>query len=187
MDKKQQLLSVAHSVFLKKGFKNTNVSDITKKANMAVGTFYNFFDSKLAIFLQVYNDENERTKAVIINNLDIDGDPITVVQTALNKIIEQSKNNKILQEWFTNEEIHQQIEKNSQNSIENSIIYTTFIELINRWQELGLLATGMTESRIVSMFNAVIVVDIHQNEIETQNYFQLLNDLLTAILKVILK
>ena len=54
MDKKHILKEAAHEVFSKKGYKSTSISEITKQAKMAVGSFYNFYDSKEKIFLDIY-------------------------------------------------------------------------------------------------------------------------------------
>ena len=40
---KNVILQVAHDIFLKKGYKKTNISEIATKAKIAAGTFYNYF------------------------------------------------------------------------------------------------------------------------------------------------
>lgn len=70
MDKKQVLKTAAYDVFSKKGYKATAISEITKQAGVAVGSFYNYYDSKEAIFLDVYVDENNRVRQAMINELD---------------------------------------------------------------------------------------------------------------------
>ena len=59
MDKKQDLKAAAHDIFSKTGYKATGISEIAKQAGVAVGSFYNYYDSKEAIFLDVYVDELE--------------------------------------------------------------------------------------------------------------------------------
>ena len=50
---KNVILQVAHDIFLKKGYKKTNISEIATKAKIAAGTFYNYFDSKESLFLDI--------------------------------------------------------------------------------------------------------------------------------------
>ena len=59
MDKKQTLKSAAYEVFSKKGYKATGISEIARQAHMAVGSFYNYYESKEAIFLDIYIDEKQ--------------------------------------------------------------------------------------------------------------------------------
>ncbi len=47
---KQKLLNVAEEIFGNKGYYNTSVSEITVKAEVAMGTFYLYFPSKLEIY-----------------------------------------------------------------------------------------------------------------------------------------
>ncbi len=49
-EKRNLFLISALSVFEEKGFNNTRIKDITKKANTSVGNFYNYFKSKEEIF-----------------------------------------------------------------------------------------------------------------------------------------
>jgi AcrR family transcriptional regulator len=45
-EKRNLFIISALTVFEKKGFNNTRIKDITKKANTSVGNFYNYFNSK---------------------------------------------------------------------------------------------------------------------------------------------
>ena len=43
-EKKADLFKAAQAIFLQKGYKNTNVAEIARKANMAVGSFYKYYN-----------------------------------------------------------------------------------------------------------------------------------------------
>ncbi|WP_041076779.1 TetR family transcriptional regulator [Bacillus sp. OxB-1] len=47
---RRKLLHTAEEIFGKKGYFNTSIVDITQTANVAQGTFYNYFSSKKEIF-----------------------------------------------------------------------------------------------------------------------------------------
>ncbi|WP_018130865.1 TetR/AcrR family transcriptional regulator [Effusibacillus pohliae] len=47
---RQKLLATAEQIFGTKGYFNASVVDITQQANVAQGTFYNYFSSKQMIF-----------------------------------------------------------------------------------------------------------------------------------------
>ena len=76
MDKKQTSKSAAYEVFSKKGYKATGISEIARQAHMAVGSFYNYYESKEAIFLDIYIDENNRVRQTMIEELDWEIDMI---------------------------------------------------------------------------------------------------------------
>ena len=43
---KQTIMETAIEQFVQRGFQATSIADIMKAANMGLGTFYNYFDSK---------------------------------------------------------------------------------------------------------------------------------------------
>ncbi len=49
-EKRNLFIISALSVFEEKGFNNTRIKDITKKAKTSVGNFYNYFKSKEEVF-----------------------------------------------------------------------------------------------------------------------------------------
>ncbi|MCR5251615.1 MAG: TetR/AcrR family transcriptional regulator [Lachnospiraceae bacterium] len=44
--RKQELLGIAHRLFLERGYENTSVDDIIEEAGIAKGTYYYYFESK---------------------------------------------------------------------------------------------------------------------------------------------
>lgn len=54
-ERKNELIDIAEELFKTVGYKNTAVSNIVKKANVAQGTFYYYFKSKEDIFLAVFD------------------------------------------------------------------------------------------------------------------------------------
>lgn len=186
-EKQQRLFAAAHELFLTQGFKATSIADIAAQANVAVGTFYNFYPSKSAIFVAIYTQENERVKREILNHVDLKAAPEAVIHQVLHQIFTQSKDNRILQEWFHNAQLNTLIAQKGQATLNDSVVYATLMTLIADWRQRDLLAPGISEDRIISLFNALTIMDIHQSEIQTADYLQLLNDLIAGILRVILK
>ncbi|WP_164506320.1 TetR/AcrR family transcriptional regulator [Levilactobacillus lindianensis] len=186
-DKERRLANSAHDLFLRQGFKHTSIAQIARHADVAVGTFYNFYASKDDIFVRIYNAENERIKAEIMARVDLTGDPAAVVKTVVQEIFTSSADNRILQEWFTNPKLNNIIAQTNQSAVEESLVYATLMKLIDQWRQTGKLKDDLSQDRIISLFNALTVVDFHQSEIQTDSYYQLLNDLIASILLFILK
>ncbi|WP_428768376.1 TetR/AcrR family transcriptional regulator [Treponema sp. HNW] len=99
MDKKEELLASAHAVFAKKGYKETNISDITKSIHIATGSFYKYYASKEDIFLEVYKRENIRVRQAVIEQVDWQ-EPIEIVVESLFSVTSKHLfGNKIMAEW----------------------------------------------------------------------------------------
>ena len=67
-----KLLDAAETVLYDKGYLNCTVNDIAKEANLAIGTFYIYFESKYSMYVHVmknYGRElKQRLSAAIIQN-----------------------------------------------------------------------------------------------------------------------
>ena len=94
-DKKEKLQSAAHFLFLKNGYKKTNIAQIAKKAGVAVGSFYNYYPSKQAIFLEVYIDENEAVRNRLIQEINWEGDIEQLIDQFFAYTVKNIMNNNI--------------------------------------------------------------------------------------------
>lgn len=55
-DRREEILAAAVEVFAERGFHRTRVSDIAKKAGVAYGLIYHYFDSKQAVLDCIFRD-----------------------------------------------------------------------------------------------------------------------------------
>jgi len=60
---RQRQLDAAEALFAEKGFFDTSIVDITQAANVALGTFYLYFPSKLAVFQELVRRLNEALRS----------------------------------------------------------------------------------------------------------------------------
>lgn len=51
---KEFIYRIAMELINKKGFDNVRINDICKKAKVSIGTYYHYFESKEAIFYEIY-------------------------------------------------------------------------------------------------------------------------------------
>jgi Transcriptional regulator len=110
MNKKESIFNAGRKLFLSKGFKNTNVSDITKLAGLGVGTFYNYYSSKEELFFEEFIEESNKHKKYIMEHIDLDQDPVKVAMNLISENVSAMKSNLILAEW-NNHELTAELEK----------------------------------------------------------------------------
>jgi AcrR family transcriptional regulator len=67
---KEEILETALSLFSSKGFHNVSMQEIADKSEFAVGTLYNFFDSKESLFEGLLNIFGEKIVGEITEILD---------------------------------------------------------------------------------------------------------------------
>ena len=177
MDKKSALLTAAREVFAEKGYKKTNISDITSRALMAVGSFYNYYPSKEAIFLDVYVAENNRVREATMQRVDWQGDPEAVVEELFAVTFELVSPNKISAAWnkpgisqllryYYYQDAGQEV-----NAFHQFLIKT----FSQRLQEEGFSEEKITE--IMKVYDLIYYIDMHVTDQEFSGYFDSLETL----------
>lgn len=84
-NKKERILKAAASVFAKKGFYNSRISEIAKLANVADGTIYLYFKNKDDILISLFEEE----MAKVINNIKDELSAINGSKEKIKKFIEK--------------------------------------------------------------------------------------------------
>lgn len=176
-DKKTQIYQCGKELFSAKGFKDTNVADITKKAGVSVGTFYNYYPSKEKLFMEIFLAENVKLKTSIMASVEPNEEPLKMIQGFLAMNLSGMKSNPILKEWY-NREVFGKIEKlfREENGIDAvDFIYGSSAELVKRWQAEGKMRDDIDSEIIMAMFAALINIETHKEEIGLAYFPQLLD------------
>lgn len=184
-DKKLLIYDCAKELFREKGFKDTNISEITKKAGMAVGTFYNYYSSKEKLFMDIFLEENSKLKQACFQSLDLEQSPMDVVGQMLKLNVEGTKTNPILREWY-NRSVFEKLEQvyREDNGIDTvDFLYDNFLELIVLWQKRGKIRNDIDSKMIMMIFAAIINADTHKEEIGLEYFPELLHLMTELIMK----
>lgn len=178
--RRTELYEGAKALFAEKGFKDTAVADIAKRAGVSVGTFYLYFTSKDSLFLEIFKDENEKMLRAVMDSLDFDGDPKEVVRALLRCNMRGMMEHPILRQWY-DPDSSARIERlfREQNGIgAAAFLYNHFLALVRRWQEEGRMRADIDAVMIMAMFEAIIRTGHHREEIGAE-FFPALQETLT--------
>lgn len=185
-DKKTDIFHCGKELFSSKGFKDTSVSDITKMAGIAVGTFYNYYASKEKLFIEIYLKENEKLKRSIMESIYLDDDPIKVVKEAISLNLKGMNSNPILREWY-NRDLFSRLEKEfyQEGGIEGvyELMNSSTAELIKKWKAEKKIRNDLDDEFILSLFNSVPYIEIHKQEIGISHFPQIIDYLVEFIMK----
>ena len=186
MDKRQALKTAAYDVFSKKGYKEAGISEIAKQAGVAVGSFYNYYNNKEAIFLDVYVEENDRIRQAMMDDIDWQQDLVKLVR----QIFEQSRSlvssNKILAEWH-NPAISRTLRSYYSSGKGKST--NTFHQFLVETFTNRMVAEGHSEEKIqdiLQVYNLFYYMDIHITESDFPGIGRTLEVLATNFVKGIL-
>ncbi|MBN1778073.1 MAG: TetR/AcrR family transcriptional regulator [Clostridiales bacterium] len=179
IDKKVEIFRCGRALFAKKGYKDTNVAEIMKAAGFATGSFYRYYPSKDHLFMDIYNQENVALKKRIMQDVDIDAEPMLVMQELMGKNLAGMKENPILREWY-NRDTFYKIERSFRetNAIENvDFVYDIYIEAVRYWQEKGRMRDDIGAEMIMAIFSALINIDFHKEEIGVRYFPEVMEHL----------
>jgi AcrR family transcriptional regulator len=185
-DVKADIFNCGRKLFNSKGFKDTNVLDITIMAGIGVGTFYNYYSSKEKLFLEIYTKENEKLKKSITESIDLNDDPVTLVTKLVTQNISAINSNLILKEWY-NKELFSKLEQYfyEQGGLESidEFMHSGKAELIKKWKAEGKVRDDLDDELISAIFNSILYIDIHKTEIGIQHFPQTLHYITEFIMK----
>ena len=184
-DKRKLLYDCAKELFGIKGFKDTNISEITQKAGVAVGTFYKYYPSKEKLFMDIFLEENVKLKKRFLQSLDLTQSPLEIMRQMMALNAEGMNTNPILREWY-NKSVFEKIEKlyREENGIQVvDFLYDTFLKLVNEWQAQGKMRKDIDSKMIMMVFAAIINIDTHKEEIGIEYFPQLLALIAELVMK----
>ena len=184
-DKKAQIFSVAKKLFSEKGFKDTNVAEITREAGVAVGTFYLYYSSKEKLFFDVFMEENLKLKQLCLDSLDYSASPQTIIEQMLRINMEGFATNPILRQWYQSN-VYQKLEQvfRKENAMDSmTFLYDVFLVLVERWQAEGKMRRDIDSKMIMMLFAAIINVDTHKDEIGLEVFPELLQIMTSLVLQ----
>lgn len=164
MDKKQALKTAAYNVFSKKGYKEAGISEIAKQAGVAVGSFYNYYSGKEAIFLDVYVEENDRVRQAMMDDIDWQQDLVELVRQIFERSRSLVSSNKILAEWH-NPAISRTLRGYYSSS--NSKAANTFHQSLVETFTSRMVAEGYSTEKIqdiLQVYSLFYYMDIHITE-----------------------
>ena len=90
----RKLLDASATEFGEKGFHEASVSSITRRAGVALGTFYTYFDSKDALFRALVLDLSDNIRTSARSALSQDMTPLEIEKAALAAFLSFAREHK---------------------------------------------------------------------------------------------
>lgn len=93
-DKKKKILEAAKNEFSRVSVTEASINNIVTKANIARGSFYQYFESKEDLLLFMVNKKSEEVKKMVSEKIKEKGDIFETFILLYDKIIKTCKDNK---------------------------------------------------------------------------------------------
>ncbi|MCY9375148.1 TetR/AcrR family transcriptional regulator [Bacillus sp. T17B1] len=179
----ETLLKQGQEHFIRYGFKKTNISELSKLAGIAQGTFYKFYDSKEALFFDILNKEEAKVKKILLDE-NMTGGEITRAsfKKFLMKALDLIDNNPFIQMIFIGGEYDNLFRRLSPDQMQNHIDRDEkqLIPLVEMWQESGRLVQEEPHV-IVGTLRAFFLLFLHKKDIGEEIHDQTMEFMATCL------
>ena len=98
---RQKMMRAARDLFARKGLKKTSLEDITSSVGIAKSTFYVFFESKEALFLEVLAEDGPAVEARMRAELDNAANARDGIARLLRAIVHELETNALTRRMLT--------------------------------------------------------------------------------------
>lgn len=186
-DKKKALEQAAYQIFLQHGYKHTNIAEISKQAGISVGSFYKYYDSKEEIFVELYIRENESVRRKLLENINLDLEPLSVMDQFFQYIEQNMLSNKILAEW-NNPKISDRLRKYylSEEGVRGNSMHQFILNYIRKYlAELGYPEAEI--GKIIRVYELTYFIDCNVKEEEFADKTETLKVMLKYFIRGVMK
>jgi len=184
---RQKMLRAARDLFARQGLKKTSLEDITCSVGIAKSTFYVFFESKEALFLEVLAEDGPVITARMQSELDIAANARDGIARLLRAIVHELETNALTRRLLTHPDELQQLAEYAtpeQLATGNDNGLALLVPYLQAGQHTGAVIKGdpVLFARIIS---AVTLLTLHRDKIGADQYDAVLNTLIELLAKAL--
>lgn len=162
---RESLGATGRDRFEQYGLSKTTIADLTDHVGIANGTFYQFFDSKEALFLEVLNREGERLLPKLLAPFEDDAldHPEAVIVAFLTGLMDEIETNPLLRQLVvdtTKLDRLRDAHTDAGLEAERQADLAYFLPYVEAWYEAGAVA-GPDPETVANAIRAVSLLTLH--------------------------
>jgi AcrR family transcriptional regulator len=182
---REELLEVGRELFATRGLKKTSIEDLTRPAGIAKSSFYAFFESKEALYLELLMMERRRMKEEISATFPATDDARETIAHFLRAAIREIETTVFTRRVITHPEEWRTVTRRvSPEQMEANIAESTLATLsfIRKGQEDGRIIDAKPEV-IAGVVRAVVTLTAHKDDIGRDIYPEVLEMMIDFVAK----
>ena len=176
------LLDAGRDLFARYGLRKTTVAELTDPVGIGTSTFYQFFDSKEDLYVEILAAEEEAiAERVIGNSFEATEDPREAIERFLRAIFEEIETNPLIRTLLVEDELdrleaqYSPAERQRNRREELALI----LPHVERWQAEGDLRDARAET-IAGAIRALPLLTLHRDDVG-ENYESVRDLLIEAV------
>ena len=178
-DKKKKILEAAKNEFSRVSVEEASINNIVNEANIARGSFYQYFESKEDLLLFMVNEASEKVKKMVDKKIKENGDIFETFIFFYDKTIKTCKNSKDKEFYktiFTNLKANDNIILGkAKEDIYNSLIENADISKLKNKEDLIILIdmlNALTRWTIIQSFMGKNQTEIRNKYLKQIEYIK---------------
>ena len=162
---RRELLDAGRELFARYGLKKTTMTDLTEPVDIAPSTFYQFFDSKEELYLEILEREGEQFYERAVAPLEAHADPEQAIEDYLHIVFEELETNPLIEQLLAGNDVERLLQLYSEEEfIEQRTRELGYIvPYIRSWQESGLVREGDPETIAGTIDSTALLVLYREN------------------------
>lgn len=173
---REELLEAGRELFATGGLRKTSIEDLTRPAGIAKSSFYAFFESKEALYLELLMMERRRMMEEISSTFPATGDAREGLEYFLRAAIREIESSALTRRVITHPEEWRAVTRRaSPEQMEANLAESTLATLsfIREGQERGRIIAARPEV-IAGIVRAVVALTTHKDDIGRDIYPEVL-------------
>lgn len=167
-----KIMTISKNLFSENGFQKTSIAKITQRAGIAQGTFYNFFQSKEALYFKILEEEEQKFHTKMLEIIETnEGSPKTVITSLLEKVVATAKTNKLIQNLYSDDKFTSFTKQISTKTLEDHFEKDTiFFTKLNEVAAQRGIIFSERPSLIASLIRSLFVLSLNKQAIGEKHF-----------------
>ncbi len=180
---RQQLRDRGRELFARYGVRKTTMTDLLEPIEIGTGTFYQFYDSKEALYLEILEAYGEEfVPRLLENSFEAHDDPEAAITAFLEKVMDEYESNPLFNQIFVEDTYDRLRAKYSDDEVaeEREEQIEPILPYIKQWYDDGQV-TGPDPETIAYTLRAVTLLPYNKEHINDDRYPAIRDTLIATV------
>lgn len=180
---RETLHETGRELFGRHGLRKTTIEELTEPAEIATGTFYQFYDSKEELYIEILKEySREFGPRLLRNSFEAHDDPEDAIEAFLKLLTNEFESNPLIHQVIVEDEFNrikaQYAEQKREAEREHDVTY--LLPHIEQWYDDGRMS-GPDPETIARAIESVAYITLHEEDIGEDHYSAVRDTLIAAV------
>ncbi len=180
---RESLREAGRELFVRYGVRKTTISELTESAGIGTGTFYQFYDSKEALYVDILEQYNEALiPRLLRESVQKYDDPEIAIAALLNATLDEFESNPLLQRVLAENEVDHLRNSVPDEKLQEKRTHSMefFLPYIEDWYDEGKVV-GPDPETVAETIRTVSRIALKKEQIGEQRYPKVRDTLVAAV------